>query len=165
MAGKGRVHNRVVLLGIEGRETKIFTFQGFLVNSSYFFFALQFRCYFVNDGCQFESIRRGSFAKYLFSWKISYVFLQDFEKALLENLICSNGIFFLRENRMCSGGIFSKCRSSKIYKYSCTIFSSPGNVFSGKFVCFLFKSKPPENVIFSRNLFKKVTPGKKEHIF
>ena len=87
----------------------------------------------------YESIRRGNFIKYLFLgvWSLgkSYVFLQNFEKTLLENLICSYGIsfswkilcvltkfwtrspgnfdlflwyFLLLENRMCSCGILRK---------------------------------------------------------
>ena len=45
-----------------------------------------------------ESIQRGNFAKYLFLgvWSPgkSYLFLQNIENALLENLICSYGISF-----------------------------------------------------------------------
>ena len=41
----------------------------------------------------YESIRRGNFTKYLFLG-VWYLFLQNFEKALLENLICSYGISF-----------------------------------------------------------------------
>ena len=54
----------------------------------------------------------------------SYLFLQNFEKALLENLICSYGIyFFLLENLMCSNEILDKI-SWKIWSVL-RIFSPP----------------------------------------
>ena len=102
-----------------------------------------------------ESIQRGNFAKYLFLWVWSpgksYLFLQNLEKALLENLFCSYGIsfswkiicvltkfwtrshgkfdlflryFLLLENRMCSCRILRKLSC----KFGCVLvhFASPG---------------------------------------
>ena len=88
----------------------------------------------------------------------SFVFLRNFEKALLEILMCSStfcspGKFiyvlipflFLLEDLMCS------------YK---RIMSSPG-----KLEVLLLHPSLLENLMCSRNLFKKVAPGKQEQIF
>ena len=92
------------------------------------------------DECIYESIRRDNFTKYLFLGVLSpgksYVFLQNFEKALLETLICSYGISSswkivcvlaefekaLMEVLMCSSTL---CFSWKIVMCSYTIFGSP----------------------------------------
>ena len=104
-----------------------------------------------------ESIRRGNFAKYPFLgvWSPgkSYLFLQNFENALLEKLICSYGIsfswkilcvltkfltrspgkfdlflwyFFFLEIRMCSCRILNFLPFLENAMCSCTIFGSPG---------------------------------------
>ena len=164
--------------------------------------------YFVKN---IESFRRGNFAKYLLSPGKSYMFLQNFENALLENLSCSSDIsfpwkilcvitkfwtrspwkfdlfllyFFLLENCMCSCGILRKLS----WKFWCVLvhFASPGkfvcvlvlfSILLGKMVCsykrimsshgkfiyvFLLHPSLLENLMCYRNLFKKVSPGKKE---
>ena len=86
----------------------------------------------------------------------SYVFLRNFEKALLEILMCSSTFWF----------------SWKIYMCSCTIFVFPGKkwcvlikglclLLENSYVFFLHPSLL-ENLMCFRNIFKKVTPGQKE---
>ena len=80
-----------------------------------------------------ESVRRGNFAKYLFLgvWfpGKSYQFLQNFEKALLEKLICSYGISFSWKI-VCVLAEFWE--SSSFWKFWCVLIKCSFDVFSWK---------------------------------
>ena len=93
------------------------------------------------------------FLWYFFPFGKSCVFLWNFEKALLDILMCSSTF----------------CLSWKIYMCFCTIFGSPGSyelclLLENSYI-FLLHPNLLESLMCSRNLFKKDTPGKKEYIF
>ena len=96
------------------------------------------------------------FLRYFFLLK-SCVFLQNFEKALLEILMCSS--IFCLSWKICVLVPFLVLLENLMCSYK-RIMSSPG-----KFQVFLLHPSVLENLMCSRNLFKKVTPGKKNRYF
>ena len=107
-----------------------------------------------------------------FSWKILVLFWRNFGQDLLKNLIRSYNIFppgnlyvFLRnfekaflEILMCSSTL---CLSWKI---SCVLIKELCLLLKNSYV-FLLHPSLLKNLMRFRNLFKKVTLGKKEQIF
>ena len=90
---------------------KCFSFRKFLLNR-------------INTKASDEAIYKISVILGVWSPGKSYRFLKDFEKALLENLICSYCIIFLQGNRMCFCRILRKFS----WKFWCALvhFASPG---------------------------------------
>ena len=82
----------------------------------------------------------------------SYLFLKNFEKALLENLICSFGISFSCKI-LC---VLLKFRTKIFWKIWSVlmVFFPPGKSYVSNFDKALL-----EILMCSRNLFKKVVPG------